>query len=197
MSVASFIQEQTQNLLAAVHSAGTDDLVVSGSSAPGAAADSHRPWGSGLFSLPSIRAWVQDRMILLQETITTLLRHLPAKAEGELTLAVGPDGNITAVGDHPYRHALLDYFNSCLELLDDFARLAATAGFLRGADDSLEFQKAYRKNPETAIIQYQHLLRKYSFGLCILGGFITPTYYEPVALQATPVPSGIDRPTLP
>lgn len=196
MSVASTIQEQDQNLLAATHFAGADNLVESRRYAPGALADSHRPWGSGLFSLPDIQAWVEDRIILLQGTVTALLRHLPAKAEGELTLAVGPEGNITAVGDHPYRHALLDYFNSRPELLDDFANLAATAGFLREADNSLEFKRAYRKNPETAIIQYQRLLRRYTFGLCILGGFVNPTYFEPVTIQAIPVPSGTDHPAL-
>jgi len=197
MSVASTIQEQDQNLLAAAHFAGADDLVESRRYAPGASADSHRPWGSGLFSLPDIQACVEDRIIILQETVTDLLRQLPAKAEGELMLAVGPEGNITAVGDHPYRHALLDYFNSRPELLDDFANLAATAGFLREADDSLEFKRAYRKNPETAIIQYQRLLRRYTFGLCILGGFVNPTYFEPVTIQAIPVSSGTDQPTLP
>jgi len=197
MSVASSFQEQNQNPPAATHYVGADDLVLSRRNNTGAEADSHRPWGSGLFSLPDIQAWVEDRIILLQETVTALLRHLPAKAEGELTLAVGPEGNITAVGDHPYRHALLDYFNSRPELLDDFARLAATAGFLREADNSLEFKRAYRKNPETAIIQYQRLLRRYTFGLCILGGFVNPTYFEPVTIQAIPVLSGTDQPALP
>ena len=193
MSVASSFQKQDQNPLAAIHSAGADNLVLSRRNTTGAEADGHRPWGSGLFGLPDIDAWVQDQIVLMQETVTVLLRQLPAKAEGELTLIVGPEGNITAVGDHPYRHALLDYFNSRPELLDDFANLAVTAGFLRAADDSLEFRKAYHKNPEAAISQYQHLLRKYTFGLHILGGFVNPTYYEPATTPATPVPSGTDQ----
>ncbi len=197
MSVVSSFQEQDQNLPAATHSAGADDLVLSRRNTTGAEADGHRPWGSGLFSLPYIGAWVEDRITLLQETVTVLLRQLPAKAEGELTLVVGPEGNITAVGDHPYRHALLDYFNSCPELLDNFAGLAATAGFLRGTDDSLKFRKTYRKNHEAAIIQYQHLLRRYTFGLHILGGFVNPTYYEPATIRTTPVPSGTDQQPLP
>lgn len=198
MSVATTIQGQDQNLLAATHFAGADNLVLSRRNTTGAEADGHRPWGSGLFSLSEIGAWVEDRMILLQETVAALLRHLPAKAEGELTLAVGPEGNITAAGNHPYRLALLDYFNSRPELLDDFASLAAAAGFLRGADNSLEFKRAYHKNPEAAIIRYQRLLRKYTFGLCIMGGFVNPTYLEPATIQPTPVPSGTtDQQALP
>ncbi|UCH62129.1 MAG: hypothetical protein JSU77_10000 [Fidelibacterota bacterium] len=197
MSVASSIQEKSQNLPAAIPTAGIDDLASSRRYAPGAGADNHWPWGNRISSLPDIRTWVEDQLIFLQETITTLLRRLPAKAEGELTLLVGPDGNITAVGDHPYRHALLDYFNSCPELLDDFASLAATASFLHEADNSLEFKRAHRKNPEAAINQYQHLLRRYTFGLRILGGFVTPTYFEPAAIQAILVTSGTDHPALP
>ena len=197
MSVVSSFQQQDQNPPAVTHSAGVNDLVLSMRNTTGAEADGHRPWGSGLFSLSDIEAWVQDQIVLMQETVTVLLRQLPAKAEGELTLVVGPEGNITAIGDHPYRHALLDYFNSCPELLEDFACLAVTAGFLRAANDSLEFQKAYRKNPEAAIIQYQHLLQRYTFGLHILGGFVTPTYYEPATIPATPVPSGTGQQPLP
>lgn len=197
MSVVSSFQEQDQNQPAANYSAGADDPVLSRRNTSGAEADGHWPWGSGLFSLLDIDAWVQDQMALIQETVTVLLRQLPAKAEGELTLVVGPEGNITAVGDHPYRHALLDYFNSCPELLDDFTCLAATAGFLRGTDDSHEFRRAYRKNPEAAIIQYQHFLQRYTFGLHILGGFVTPTYYEPATIPATPGPSGTDQQPLP
>jgi len=96
---------------------------------------------------------------------------------------------MTAVGDHPYKHALIDYINSRQDLLNDFTSLAVTASLLRGADGSHEFQKAYRQNPAAAIGQYEHLLGKYAFGLSIVGGLITPNYFEHALNYPTPVPS--------
>lgn len=178
MSVASLIQSRVKSLQASFQSSQPDDTALSRGETPAPRAGGRRPWGYGLFSLPDIRAWVRDRTIHLQETIAALLRNLPAAAEGELTLITGPDGSMIAVGDHPYKHALIDYINNHQDLLNDFSSLAVTASLLRGADGSHEFQKAYRQNPEAAIAQYEHLLGKYAFGLSIVGGLITPTYFE-------------------
>ncbi len=180
MSVASFFRNHLFSQRVVFQPARTEGPSVGTSYFAQIDIKYRRPWGVGLFSLSDIRAWVNDRIIELQKQITTLLRQVPASAEGTLTLLPGPGGSIMAVGNHPYRHALMDYINGNPDLVDNFLNLAATASFLYGAEESREFQKAYRKNPETAVAQFKDLFRNYTFGLHIQGELVNPYIAEPV-----------------
>ena len=116
-----------------------------------------RAWGSGLFSIQDIQAWLADRATDFGEGLTELLRRKAIDIKPEMILQLNGFGNVVMGNSHPDRDNIEAVVNSHRGLRSLFVSLAATARFLRAVEDNVDLQELYARNLEAAMGTYRQL----------------------------------------
>jgi len=113
-----------------------------------------RPWGSGLFSIPDIRAWVVNKMSVFHDRLTELLRKRGIDLQPEMIFLRNAFGNVVMTTTHPNKDNIEALLNRDQALRRLFVSICATSVFLQAIDANPNFRDLYELNPEKAVEKF-------------------------------------------
>lgn len=143
-----------------------------------------RPWGSGLFSIEDIRAWVGRKSTEFQHHLLAMLYDHTIPETDNLVLQVNGGGQISLVSTNKSRDNIEGLLNSSRVLRHLFYGISATAGFLRSVDENPDFLELYGQNPELAVARYGQLHAKrsqYEFRITVTPDAVTFGFVPAIA----------------
>ena len=141
-----------------------------------------RPWGSGLFSVSDIRAWLAAQSVDFRAGMINILRIKGIDTRQELIFQFNSFGNAILVSDHADKSRIEDSINRDRDLRHKFMVIASTARFLDTVSARPDFEERYRLNPEKAMAEYLPLaasLTRPTFNLQVSRAGLT-TYFTPL-----------------
>lgn len=141
-----------------------------------------RPWGSGLFSVADIHAWLASRAADFKAGLVNILRIKGIDTRPEMIFQFNGMGNITLITEHADHDVIERLFNRDKELRKAFVDIAATARFLDVVTARPDFEECYTLNPEKAMADYAHLaasLTRPTFNLQVSRAGLT-THFTPL-----------------
>lgn len=141
-----------------------------------------RPWGSGLFSISDIQAWLGSQSADFRAGITNILRIKGIDTRQEMIFQFNSFGNAILVSDHADKSQIEDIVNRDKDLRHKFMVIASTARFLDAVSARPDFEERYRLNPEKAMVEYLPLaasLTRPTFNLQVSRAGLL-TYFTPL-----------------
>ena len=141
-----------------------------------------RPWGSGLFSVSDIRAWLTAQSADFRAGMINILRIKGIDTRQELIFQFNSFGNAVLVSDHIDKSRIEDSINRDQDLRRKFMVIASTSRFLDTVSARPDFEERYRLNPEKAMAEYLPLaasLTRPTFNLQVSRAGLT-TYFTPL-----------------
>jgi hypothetical protein len=136
-------------------------------SADGAAADVrlYRPElfparADGSVHVEDINTQYERGFASVESRLRDLFRKNNVDTGVPIPLQVAADGRVIVAGDHPQKNEIESLFRDDPRLRNDFVGVTAQGEFLRAAKEAIEFQAAYRKNPQAAVEEFKHLFHK-------------------------------------
>lgn len=133
----------------------------------------------GSLRLEDIKTCFDQRRDALNDRIRQLFESAGIDTSKEIRLKMAGDGSIVVSGDHPQKAEIERLFRENPDLRNQFAEVSAMGDFLHSAQQSLEFQRAYAKDPKAAVAAFAQLFsnsRKPQFNLVVSGSEYSVDY---------------------
>lgn len=89
--------------------------------------------------------------------VQAALKSHGIETSSPLALQTGADGWPTVAGNHPQKAEIEAIFRQDRELRDDFVGKQAQEEIKRAGEEALQFQEAYRRDPEGAVQRFSYL----------------------------------------
>lgn len=132
----------------------------------------------GDIKVEDIAKQLEQKIGGLQARLVRLFAQHGIDDAAGVKLRTSADGSVRVVGDHPQKDEIEKLFTDDPKLRNDFVEVQAQSEFMQAAKEAIEFQEAYRKNPQKALEEFKHLFqeRTDSFTFVLQGGQAKVTF---------------------
>lgn len=133
----------------------------------------------GSLRLEDIKTSFDQQRDALNDRIRQLFESAGIDTSQEIRLKAASDGSVVVSGDHPQKAEIEKLFRENPDLRNQFVGVAAMGEFQQAAQQSLEFQRAYAKDPKAAVAAFAQLFsnsHKPQFNLVVSGSEYSVDY---------------------
>ncbi len=136
-----------------------------------------RPASNGAVTLLDLDAELTEARRRLQGRLNAALQAAGVDARRSLAFqAAHSDGLPALIGDHADKASIEALFEQDPDLVGDLHRVGSLSRVIRAGADAVEFQAAFRTDPETAVVRYAHLFSsRYVATLTLADGLLDVT----------------------
>lgn len=112
---------------------------------------------NGVITGDAIRRELREEQAIFQRQFSLALSRAGVDTKQPLDLQSDAYGNIVVAGSHPDKDKIEALFVNDPAMASRFQKIGSFSRLLKAGEEAVEFQAAYRRDPEKAVAQYRYL----------------------------------------
>ncbi|HEY9899861.1 MAG TPA: hypothetical protein V6D00_11815 [Pantanalinema sp.] len=112
---------------------------------------------NGVITGDAIRRELREEQAVFQRQFAAALSKAGVDTAHPIDLQIDSQGMIVVAGTHPDKAKIEALFANDQAMAERFKKIGSFSRLLKAGEEAVEFQAAYRRDPEKAVAQYSHL----------------------------------------